>query len=1174
MLLINSLQMRGLGLLLLCSAAVYAQEFRATLSGRISDPAGAPVASASVVLRNVENNETVHRQANDQGDYLFALINPGEYELRVEHPGFKAVTRRGITLSVARSASLDVALELGSTTERVTVTAEVSLLDTESGDRGGLIDGQTIREMPLNGRNPFMLGALVAGVDYNGSLAYTRPFDNGAGAQFGINGATSSAEFLLDGAPNNAQAGNNNIAYVPPVDSVQEFKIQTNSYDAQYGKSSGGVMNVVLKSGTNALHGSVYEFARRNAWDANSFQNNARGAPKDGHYLDQYGALLDGPVVLPHVYNGRNHTFFLVNWEGYRENSPQPLILSVPTPEMRNGDFSKLVDSQGRQIVIYDPAAGANNSTGQWIRAPFPGNIIPQNRINPIAQKILSFFPQPNVSTAGSNYATNDLFLSGGANPAIDSFYNLVIKIDHNINEKHRFFVRYAWNNRTETRITNGVNSGPGQDGNNPLKRINNAAVFDWLSTLTPSLIFNARLSFARYVEASWAGPDDNFDITTLGFPAKLAAELPYGGFFGRYNFDGYQSLGKYPGSNITNTFTVAPNITWIRGAKTLKAGVDLRWIQYSTQNYGNILSFSNSTSFTQQDYQHANALSGNSIASWLLGTPSSGSVTWNVFPIYMFRYFAPWVQYDWKVTPRLTVNLGLREDLNVPPHERYNRMNRGFDPNAANPIDGLVNRKPYVLPAVTGSLLFAGVNGVPVSAADLYGKTVQPRAGFAYSLNSKTVVRGGWGRYFINPNNDYLQTNGFTNTTPLVFSANESRLPLNNKLNDPFPDGILAPTGSSAGALTMAGRSFNYANPEFRIPHVNTFSFSIQRMLSGRSRVEVAYAGSRGVDLQDSKTVNNQPASLRDGCNYYLHGNPSYCDKTFGNPFANIPAFLGTSDYSSTSLSRYTLSAPNPEFSTITELMRNDGKNWYNSLQTTYSIRNRWTTLNANYTFSKNVERNGFLDPVLNVMQEGLTSYDRPHHFVMSAVTQLPLGTGRRGLAGKLLRGWENSVIFQTQTGTPWALPTDIIYLKDARIPINWDTSIVQGVKPCVEQWNNDGTITMQPFSVQDGCTSANFLVAPRYSPRYEPNRDGRLRGQGFHLVDASLNKTTSINERYRVQFRAEVFNALNSFFIANQGFDKTATSSTFGSIVKAAVSAPNSNYPRQIQMAVKLLW
>src|SRR5260370_21736588 len=261
----------------LLGCVLQAQDFRATLTGRVTDAQDGAVAGEQVSLRDVEKGETLRQKTDAEGNYVFSLITPGICELTAGHPGFKQYKRTGLTLSVNQAATVDLKLELGSTSDQVTVTSDVPLLDLSSGDLGGLIDGKTISEMPLNGRNPFMLASLVGGVDYNGSLAYQRPFDNGAIAQFGIAGSSQSAEFLIDGVPNNAQAGSNNIAYVPPVDSVQEFKIQTNAYDAQYGKTAGGVMNAVLKSGSNTVHGSAYEFLRRNWPDANSVQNKARG---------------------------------------------------------------------------------------------------------------------------------------------------------------------------------------------------------------------------------------------------------------------------------------------------------------------------------------------------------------------------------------------------------------------------------------------------------------------------------------------------------------------------------------------------------------------------------------------------------------------------------------------------------------------------------------------------------------------------------------------------------------------------------------------------------------------------------------------------------------------------------------------------------------------------------
>ena len=1160
-----------IALFLIVTALARGQEFRATLTGRVTDPVAAPVAGAVVALLNVDTNERLQHKTDGQGNYSFALIRPGNYELRVEHSGFKTMVRRGIILQVNQAATVDLSLSLGTVTETVTVTDEAPLLETASADRGGTIDQQFIKEMPLNGRNPFMLSMLVAGVNYNGSLAYMRPFDNGAIADFGINGgANRSNEFLMDGVPNNAQAGGNNIAYVPPVDSVQEFKIQTNSYDAQYGKTSGGIVNVVLKSGTNRWHGAAYEFARRNAWDANSFQNNARGAAKQGHFQDQYGLQMDGPLT-------KNRTFFLLNYEGYREASPQPLILSVPAVEMRNGDFSKLVDARNRPITIHDASTGFVNPafSNRWDRLPYPGNVIPPSQINPISRKILDFFPKPNTSTPSTNYSQSNYFISGAETAARDDFYNFVAKFDQNISEKHRMFFRHASNDRTETRSTNGILNSPGQDGQMPLKRINDAYVIDWVTTLSPSLLFNVRSSFSRYVEGSRGDANAGFDLTTLGFPKKLVDQMPYGPFFGRYTFANYMSLGRYPSNNITNTFTVHPTMTYIKGSRTIKFGVDMRRTQYSTQTYGNVFVLGATNTFTQRDYLRADASSGNSIASWLLGTPSSGSINYNVFPIFSFPYIAPWVQSDWKISRKLTVNVGLRQDYNVPPSERFNRLNRGFDTDVKSPLSAMIDRERFPdFPEIRGGLAFAGIGSTPRRAADLDWRTFQPRAGFAWSLTSKTVLRGGWGRFHSNPNNDYLQTTGFSLTTPLVFSTDESRSPVNNKINDPFPTGVLTPYGSDLGPLTYVGRGVSFVNAKFRIPAVNSFSIGLQHLLFKGAKLEVTYSGSRAQNLQNSKLYNEAEFGFRDQCSFLNGGNPAFCDQQLPNPFRGLAPLEGTTWYESANLSRAQLLRPYPQYGALTELMRNEGGSWYNSVQTSLTIRNKWTNLLANYTFSKNVERNGFLDPLRDVMQQGLASFDKPHRLVISAVTPIPLGRGTSGWRARLLKGWETSTIYSLQSGRPQPLPGNVLYVKEAKLPVNWDGARVQGWSPCVQRWNENNTITWMPYSLEAGCKEPNFVILPRFAPRFTPFRDGRLRVQGSKMLDMSLNKTTQLNERFRVQFRAEVFNVTNSFFLVNAQFETDPENVNFGSIIKAATSAPNSNYPRQIQLAVKFLW
>jgi hypothetical protein len=1151
------------------------------------DSSGARVPSASVQIKNTETNDVNVATTTAQGDYTAPLLRPGTYSISVQVPGFKAFTRSGVMLNVSQVATIDIVLEVGNVSDEVTITAEAPLIETSTADRGTIIDNQKVTEFPLNGRNPFMLSVLSSGVNFNGNLIYPRPFDNGAIAQWSVNGSlAANNDFMLDGAPNNAQAGTNNIALVPPVDSVQEFKVQTNSYDAQYGHTGGGVVNVSLKSGSNSFHGAVYEFARRNSWDANSFQNNARGAQRSGHYLDQYGAELDGPVYIPNLYNGRDKSFFMFNYEGYREGTPGPLTLSVPEPEMRNGDFSKLVDSQGRPITIHDPATG-RLVNGAWVRDPFAGNMIPKDRINPVAQKVLSYMRQPNTKTPGVAYSQQNVFVPGGDQIMEDGFYNIVAKFDQKIGAKHSMFFRHADNSRYQERNTNGITAAPGTDGYYRHQRINFAEVLDWVSTFSPTLLLNARLSFNRYVEKNGRGnfPNGNegFDITTLGFPKSLASALPHRPNFGVYSFSGYTGLGAYPTADITNNWAFHPNVTWIRSGHSIKAGIDMRSIQYIQNNTGNVLSLSASPSNTQRDYSRGDALSGDSIASWLLGTPTSGSSAYNLFPTFHYMYYAPWVQDDWKLTRKLTINLGLRWDFNIPANERYNRMNRGFDPPVANPINSSIDRTQYAdLPVLRGGLLFAGLSGIPRTAADVYKRAVQPRFGFAYQLSSRLAVRGGWGRYYLNPSNDYLQTIGFSTSTSLVSSLDGGRTYVANLLSNPFPSGLQVPSGASLGALTYLGRGFNFVNPQFLLPHVNQFSVGFQFEALKGMKVEASYVGSRTVDLQTSRSYNAYSLAFRQQCDPMEGGSPAYCDQLVGNPFYGLQPFAGTSYISSPTVSRATLAAPFPHFGGLTEVTRNDGAAWYNSMQVSVETRQRGgMNLLATYTLSKNTYRSGFNDVQRNVMQQGLYQFDRPHRFTVASVYQLPFGQGRRflgnshGVWNRIASGWESTLMLQWQSGQPWALPSNVLYVKEAKLPnIDWSAPRVYGVKPCVARWNDNGTITMQPFSVKYGCTDYNFLELPRYAPRLTPNYDGRLRLQTVPTADFSLNKTVMVTEKTRVQFRAEVFNLFNSYYFYNANFDNNPESTNFGSLDKASVATGNANYPRYVQLGIKFVW
>jgi len=1204
---------------MLLAPLAMAQDFRATIVGRVTDQSRAAIPGAQVTVKSLGTNETTTMTTSEEGNYRVPFLRPGAYSVTVEMTGFKKASRDNLELVISQVATVDFTLEPGNISEQVTVQGDAPVIETATADRGGVIDRQKVVELPLNARNPFMLGVLTAGVNFYGASIWQRPFDNGAIADWTINGSQLRGnEFLLDGAPNNGQAGGNNIAYVPPVDAVQDFKIMTNTYDAQYGKTTGGIINVNLRSGTNAFHGSIYEFFRREWLDGTDFRLKANGqyvatdaaviagrakvgeqrSPKPKHWLDQYGFQIEGPVYIPWLYNGKDKTFFMFNYEGYREGVPAPLNLSVPEPEMLQGDFSKLVDGAGRPIIIYDPLTGRADASapGGWRRDPFPGNRIPASRINPIAQKILGYQPKSNRSDPVAGYARSNLFLSP---PATDAFFNYVFKIDQQFNEKHRMYVRFAQNDRTEDRNVNGIFSGPGQDGQQPFKRINDAFVADHLATFSPTFILNLRASFNRFIEDGFGEGNVGFDKTTLGFPASLISQVPGIVSFGRYTFDNYNALGRFRGTNLTNTIATHPSFTWIRGSQTWRGGADIRFTQYITKNEGSPFLLTGTRGFTQARFDQGDPNSGDSIASFLLGYVG-GQVDYQLFPTTLGKYYAPWFQNDWKVNRRLTLNLGLRWDINVAPNERYDRVNRSFDANVTNPANALVNRTQFPdLPQLKGGLLFAGVGDIPRIAADIDWNNVQPRLGFAYLLRDKLVMRGGWGLYFVNPNNDYLQFNGFQVTTGVINSNDGGRTPIGNILSNPFPNGITVPSGASGGAATFLGRGFNFVNPSFQVPYVHQFSFGFQYQLPWESKLEVSYVGNRTLKLQTTKGFNEPDLAFRQRCNPLEGGNPVFCNEGLPNPFRGLAPFAGTNHFTSNTLSRFNLARPYPHYGGITEVTRNDGRIDYNSLQVTFEKRAlNGLNIISTYTFSKQIEEWGFNDLQKGIKQRGLYLADRPHRFTAGAVYQLPFGQGQKlfnvknGFLSKLVSGWQSSLIMQWQSGRPWDLSGNVMwinpdaYLKD----IQWKGSdqvwafrtypsltnpAVRSV--CAARVNDNGTLSLQSYSANlQGCSLANvdMIRVPQFSPRFTSFRSSTVRLHSPPTADLSFNKQTKITERIGFQFRVEMFNFTNTYSYYVQQFTNDPDNSNFGSLFPRTAGNTAVAYPRHIQLAAKIIF
>ena len=1184
---------------LLCAGLLSAQEFRATISGYVYDSSGAAVPNAKIEAVNLANKETTTATSDASGAYTLPFLTPGDYRVTAAASGFKQSVRDKVNLEVGRIVGINITLEVGQLSESVTVSAEAALLETQTASRVGVINTTQVSELPLNSRNPFMLGSMMSGVNFRGAAIWQRPFDNGAIAEWSVNGGRqSNNEFLMDGAPNNAQMGSNNIAYVPVVDAVQEFSVQQNSYDAQYGKTGGGVFNVILKSGTSQFHGVAWEFARRKFLDANTFQNNSVGSPRPGHKLDQYGFQVDGPIYFPKLLkkDGAVRLFYSGTFENYRELWPQFLRNSYPEPEMRNGDFSKLVTAQGQPITIYDPIPVGFDANNNPIRQPFPGNIIPQNRIHPIARAVTQYMPLPNATTPGQRYANQNLL--NPEYPAHDKFYNLSLKFDWQFGDKNRAFFRHASNDRTEDRCVNGICEGPGMDGQQPFQRINDAYVLDWLTTINPTTILNIRASSNRFIETGFGRGNTDFDLVGLGISPSLLAQLPQPINFGRWNISGYSSLGRARDRNVTNSYNLATNVTKIVNSHTMKMGLDIRRMHWAQMNTGNVLQFDAQTQWTQRIWNQGEATAGDAYASFLLGG-IGGSSNYPLFSFFRQWYVAPYFQDDWKVSRRLTVNLGFRWDLNMYPDEKYNRLNRGFNAQATSPVAAQIPANMLALYPqfrdLKGGLEFAGVNGNDTKVGEMDWNNFQPRVGVAFSANDKTVIRGGYGLFYTNfaNNNDWNRSTGFATSTPLVNSPDGGRTLISNLLSNPFPTGVNQPVGSSLGYNTFVGQNFTWFNPNMVVPKVHQFSFGVQRSITQNSTLDLSYVGSRSVNLSNERPFNLPSAEFRKQCNLLEGGNPNFCNEQIANPFQGIEAFRGTNHFSNATLRRYDLMRPFPQFSgDLLEQGRNDSKIWYNSLQVNYNMRvGRSLTLLGNYTFSKMVERWGWLDAQNNIPQQGLYFSDRPHFFKFSTVYQLPFGKGQKfandtGWVDKIIGGWQVSTFTQMSSGEPNDLPGNAILLRDPRTPggdfngdVDWKAHQVRGWNPCVLRQFNDGSVVPQPFSLARGCgtDTSNYawLMTADFSPqRYNPSRSGQIRKQRMFNTDISLAKDTYITERVRVQLRVEAFNATNYYFFGrNDGFNTDPNNPNFGSMFPNQANTQNG-YPRQIQLGIKAYW
>jgi hypothetical protein len=1156
-------------LLLAMAGSTAAQEFRATVKGTVVDSSQATLPGATVTVRNQDTGEVATATTNQQGNYTVPFLRPGLYSVTVEMSGFQKYTRSDMRLEVSQVAVINAQLAVGGLTESVSVSAEAPLLENSNANRGTVIDQARIAELPLQSRSPMALAVLVAGVNYNAQAVYLRPFDNGALAAWSMNGGQSSNnEFLLDGAPNNANQGGNNIAYVPPAASVQEMKIATNSYDAQYGRTAGGVLSMSLKSGTNSFHGEVYDFMRRKGLAANSFLLNSRSSPKTDQYIDQYGFSADGPIF-------KNKTFFLFTGEKYREGTPAPLFGAVPTAAFRNGDFSNLVDASGNLIRIYDPATG-REVNGVWTRDPFPGNRIPVERINATARAIMKYWPEPNnVDPSVAPWQRN---LEWASHFNRDIFWNWVGKLDHNFSANDRAFFRWGENKRNEigNRGNNAIREGPGQGGQLPLWRANRALVGDWVHIFGPGTVFNLRSSYTYFLEWSYSVYANGFDATEF-WPASLVNQMPskdIGGIFPVISVDEFITLSRGSQPNRNRNYTLQPNVSMTRGNHNIRSGLDMRWTNVFSENYNNSggnLNFSRQ--FTRSTINSNSALEGNAFASFLLGAPNSGSVDVNPKSHYKWFFAAPWIQDDWRVNSKLTLNLGFRWDVNGSVTEANNMLNYAFDPTIVNPVSARVGQQ------VLGGIRFAGVGGAPDRPWKLDKDNWQGRVGLAYSLNNKTVLRAGYGKYFLNPTSQGNNA-GFAQSTNLIASTDGNRNPT-YLLSNPFPNGIQTPPGSSLGAETFLGRGLTYSNPDFKVPYVHQFSAGVQRELPWHINLEMTYAGSRSYDLEAGFNAINEPsAAFQATCDVTKGGDRVNCDQLIPNPYFNVRGFEGTTRFTNATLSRFELARPFPAFGGITQNQNNIGKLVYDSAQFVANKRMaKGVTINASYTYVPRwTEIGGYVDAVSGLLNEAPYFSQRKHRITASGVWELPWFRNQRSVMGYLLGGWSMAPLLVYQSGQPWDMPGNVdlapgVSLSDIALPGDKAGQFIYGVKPCIGQRNaTTGAYTLLAVSTAYGCTEPYFLVRENFQRRTAMNRYDEFRRPGSLQLDVNFSKSAPITNRVRVQVRFEAFNLLNSPMYDERQYGTDTNNADFGRINRN--STAQSNFQRFVQMGFRLIF
>ena len=1116
--------------LLFVVCAAFGQQNTGTITGTVSDQQGAVIPGAAVEVRNVSTNALFTASTNEGGLYTAPGLAVGEYEISAESAGFKRAVRSGLTLQVNQIARVDLQLEIGQVTEIIEVTGEAPLVDTGDATLGEVIERRRVSDLPINGRSALALTLLTAGV-----ISNSGPTNSG----FGDRGIQLSS-ISINGSPNSMNAqmldGNNNIlSYVgevgvpPAVDAVEEFKVQSGTMSSEFGYTAGGAINLVTRSGGNDIHGTAYWFLRNDKLDArNTFSNN-----KLPLRYNQYGGTIGGPFV-------KNRTFGFFNWEEYRLRRSNPRIRNVPIAAFKRGDFSMLRNAAGTSIPIYDPATTRPNPDGGgFVRDPYPDNRVPEARFDPVARNVIPWYPEPNKTPNNANTFTQN-FQDAQARNVNWAQWNT--KIDHRFSDKNSIFFRYSQARHQPS--ANDVFTDPNVGRNRNDDQTNRNAVISDTHTFSPTLINNLRVGFSRQLFTFETVGAFLGYAQRIGLPDSVPEDQVPQISVSPYPTIGGGALGKRSSLN----WDIQNMVTKISGNHTLKFGVNARDLYGGNRQGGALSGFFRFGGLTANPQSQAGT--GWALAQFLTGDVQSAGIdrilgnSWHAFNWSFF------VQDDWRVTSRLTLNLGLRYDYQQKPYERYNGQ-INFDPACTLP-NGL-----------RGCTVYAGIDGQPRSFMDDQYNDFGPRIGFAYDFlgNGRTVFRGGYGIYY--PSIFFRHWNGDvalfsrTRTNYVTTTPGEAAF----RFSDGFPSPYIESPGASAGPAGRLGQNVLLRETDPTTPLTQQWNASIQHQV-GNWLFDVTYAGNKGNHFAAGGYNLNQ----LDPAVQAQYGQA--LNDRVPNPNAGlVPGGLG-----GRTIARSRLFMPFPHYNAVS--IQNPRLGNYLSHQLQINVKRQMrngflvhfaftggkkmgdsTQVPVNWNTEQN-DRNGYQNGLHDRQaQKSIDPGDIARRATISLLYELPFLRNSSSPLSRILGGWQINSIGIMQTGFPLTI-TGARNQNTADRPNSTGESAKLN-NPTRERWfNTDVFVNPSDFTLGN-------------VGRVLPD----VRTPGTFNFDFALMKDTYVNERLHVQFRIEAFNVLNSVNLRgpntafSPGPDGFNASARFGTITGA-------RDPRRVQLSLKVLF